>query len=98
MEYLASAAIDTTSKGFSVENLGAMGVIAVACILGLRWILVHTSNLAKQNHEVLTELVAANHKLLGELKEVLRENTRVIRDVIQKCEMCNPQQPREKDR
>ena len=71
-----------------VENLGAMAVLGGALLLGVRWILSHVTKLSDQNFKILTGLLEKNTTTMGEVSEVVRQNTALLSEVGAKISNC----------
>lgn len=81
----------------TVENLSAVAVLAAGFLIGVRWILAHVSKLSDQQFKIMAELLKKNHALMGEVTEVLRQNSRLLESVQRVMERCaehgNPRGP-----
>jgi len=77
------------------ENLSALGVMGGAFLLGLKWLLAHTSKLLEQtqalqqqSNEIMQTTVADNTKMFGEVSAALRENTERLRELTSVVNSC----------
>ena len=77
------------------ENLSALGVLGGAFLLGLKWLLAHTSKLLeqtqalqKQSNQIMQTTVAENTKIMGQVSGALRENTDRLRELTVAIQQC----------